>query len=76
MAATSLLVSQASTKTSYRLEYLSRRAPEEELSLPPVPLWLIEFSCSSVGKANRVLLSFDKNHHYAPRLRRTFSSLD
>jgi signal peptidase I len=29
-----------------------------------------------VGKANRVLLSFDKNHHYVPRLRRTFSSLD
>jgi signal peptidase I len=29
-----------------------------------------------VGKANRVLLSFDKNHHYAPRLGRTFSSLD
>ena len=29
-----------------------------------------------VGKANRVLLSFDKNHHYAPRLMRTFSSLD
>jgi len=29
-----------------------------------------------VGKANRVLLSFDKNHHYEPRLGRTFSSLD
>jgi len=29
-----------------------------------------------VGKANRVLLSFDKNHHYVPRLERTFSSLD
>ena len=29
-----------------------------------------------VGKANRVLLSFDKNHHYVPRLGRTFSSLD
>ena len=29
-----------------------------------------------VGKANRVLLSFDKNHHYVPRFRRTFSSLD
>jgi signal peptidase I len=29
-----------------------------------------------VGKANRVLVSFDKNHHYVPRLRRTFSSLD
>jgi hypothetical protein len=28
------------------------------------------------GKAHRVLLSFDKNHHYVPRLRRTFSSLD
>src|ERR1051325_8428956 len=29
-----------------------------------------------VGKANRVLLSFDKNHHYVPRFRRTLSSLD
>lgn len=29
-----------------------------------------------VGKANAVLLSFDKNHHYVPRLGRTFSSLD
>lgn len=29
-----------------------------------------------VGKANRVLLSFDRNHHYVPRLGRTFSSLD
>jgi signal peptidase I len=29
-----------------------------------------------VGKANRVLLSFDKNHHYVPRFRRTFSPLD
>jgi signal peptidase I len=29
-----------------------------------------------VGKANRVLLSFDKNHHYVPRLGRTFSPLD
>jgi len=29
-------------------------------TFPSVPLWLIEFSCSSVGKANRVLLSFDK----------------
>ena len=29
-----------------------------------------------VGKANRVLLSFDKNRHYVPRLRRTFSSLE
>jgi signal peptidase I len=29
-----------------------------------------------VGKANRVLLSFDKNHHYVPRLERTLSSLD
>jgi signal peptidase I len=29
-----------------------------------------------VGKANRVLLSFDKNHHYVPRLGRTFSALD
>ncbi len=29
-----------------------------------------------VGKANRVLLSFDKNHRYTPRLARTFSSLD
>ena len=29
-----------------------------------------------VGQANRVLLSFDKNHHYVPRFRRTFSSLD
>jgi signal peptidase I len=28
-----------------------------------------------VGKANRVLLSFDKNHRYVPRLGRTFSSL-
>jgi signal peptidase I len=29
-----------------------------------------------VGRANRVLLSFDKNHHYVPRLGRTFSALD
>jgi signal peptidase I len=29
-----------------------------------------------VGKANRVLLSFDRNHYYVPRIRRTFSSLD
>jgi signal peptidase I len=29
-----------------------------------------------VGKANRVLLSFDKNHRYVPRLRRTFSALN
>ena len=29
-----------------------------------------------VGKANRVLLSFDKNHRYVPRLGRTFSSLE
>jgi signal peptidase I len=29
-----------------------------------------------VGQANRVLLSFDKNHHYVPRFRRTLSSLD
>ena len=29
-----------------------------------------------VGKASHVLLSFDKNHHYVPRFRRSFSSLD
>ena len=29
-----------------------------------------------VGKANRVLVSFDKNHRYVPRLGRTLSSLD
>jgi signal peptidase I len=29
-----------------------------------------------VGKANGVLLSFDKNHYYVPRLGRTFSLLD
>lgn len=29
-----------------------------------------------VGQANRVLLSFDKNHHYVPRLGRTLSSLE
>jgi signal peptidase I len=29
-----------------------------------------------VGKAKGVLLSFDKNHRYLPRLGRTFSSLD
>jgi signal peptidase I len=29
-----------------------------------------------VGKANGVLLSFDKNHRYVPRVGRTFSSLD
>jgi signal peptidase I len=29
-----------------------------------------------VGKANRVLLSFDKNHRYVPRVKRTFSALD
>ncbi len=29
-----------------------------------------------VGKANRVLLSFDKNRHYTPRFGRTFSALD
>ena len=29
-----------------------------------------------VGQANRVLLSFDKNHRYVPRFRRSFSSLD
>jgi signal peptidase I len=29
-----------------------------------------------VGKANAVLLSFDKNHRYMPRLGRMFSSLD
>ena len=29
-----------------------------------------------VGKAKGVLLSFDKNHHYVPRFRRTLSSLD
>ncbi len=29
-----------------------------------------------VGQATGVLLSFDKNHHYVPRLGRTFSSLD
>jgi len=29
-----------------------------------------------VGKANRVLLSFDKNHRYVPRFGRTLSSLD
>jgi signal peptidase I len=28
-----------------------------------------------VGKANRVVLSFDKNHSYTPRVRRTFSPL-
>ena len=29
-----------------------------------------------VGKANCVMLSFDKNHRYTPRLRRTFSALN
>jgi signal peptidase I len=29
-----------------------------------------------VGRASRVLLSFDKNHHYVPRLGRTLSPLD
>ena len=29
-----------------------------------------------VGRVNRVLLSFDKNHRYVPRLRRTFSAID
>jgi signal peptidase I len=29
-----------------------------------------------VGKASHVLLSFDKNHRYVPRFRRSFSSLD
>lgn len=29
-----------------------------------------------VGRSRRVLLSFDKNHYYVPRLKRTFSSLD
>ena len=29
-----------------------------------------------VGKSSRVLLSFDKNHHYLPRVRRFFSALD
>ena len=29
-----------------------------------------------VGKSNRVLLSFDKNHYYVPRLKRAFSLLD
>jgi len=28
-----------------------------------------------VGKANCVILSFDKNHHYVPRVRRSFSAL-
>ena len=28
-----------------------------------------------VGKANRVILSFDKNHSYIPRVKRTFSHL-
>jgi len=30
---------------------------------------------SVVGKANRVILSFDKNHSYVPRVKRTFSHL-
>ena len=29
-----------------------------------------------VGRSKRVLLSFDKNHHYVPRVKRFFSSLD
>ena len=29
-----------------------------------------------VGRAGRVLLSLDKNHHYVPRLRRSLSPLD
>ena len=29
-----------------------------------------------VGRSQRVLLSFDKNHYYIPRVRRFFSSLD
>jgi signal peptidase I len=28
-----------------------------------------------VGRSSRVLLSFDKNHHYVPRVKRFFSSL-
>jgi len=28
-----------------------------------------------VGKANRVILSFDKNHYYVPRVKRSFSAL-
>ena len=30
---------------------------------------------SIVGKANRVVLSFDKNHSYIPRVKRSFSAL-
>jgi signal peptidase I len=29
-----------------------------------------------VGRSKRVLLSFDKNHHYVPRVKRFFSPLD
>jgi len=29
-----------------------------------------------VGRSKRVLLSFDKNHHYVPRMKRFFSPLD
>jgi signal peptidase I len=29
-----------------------------------------------VGRASRVILSFDRNHYYVPRIRRSFSSLD
>jgi signal peptidase I len=28
-----------------------------------------------VGRTSRVILSFDRNHFYAPRLKRTFSLL-
>jgi hypothetical protein len=30
----------------------------------------------SVGRASRVLVSLDKNHHYVPRLSRSLSLLD
>ena len=29
-----------------------------------------------VGRSKHVLLSFDKNHHYVPRVKRFFSPLD
>ena len=29
-----------------------------------------------VGRASRVILSFDRNHHYVPRIHRSFSALD
>ena len=54
-----------------RITGLGDLAGAVSTEMPPTALGFAERK-QIVGKANRVLLSFDKNHRYAPRFGRTF----